>query len=426
MGVVLTITIFVVSYIFLLLDKINRALVTICGASLMVILGLFSWEFALSTYVDWSTIGLLFSMMVLISITERTGVFEFSGMWMIKKVKGKPIPLLFWTGVLVAVGSAFLSNVTLVLLFVPILLNIIKPLNLPAFPYLVMVIISCNIGGAATLIGDPPNLLIGQAVAEFNFLTFIIHLMPIVVIIFAITLGLLIILFRKSLVHHKKLSKEEISRINPKGVLIKTPLLYQSVTILILTMLAFSFQSILHVELVTISIIAALLLLLLSENDEKAEIVFQKAEWTTLFFFIGLFVLVGGLDSVGIIDQIALAFLDWTDGDPHTSSQVMLWSSGILSGFVDNIPFVAAMIPVVFEFQEAGMTPINPLWWALALGACLGGNATLIGSSSNIVVAGLASTFKEPIPFLKYMKYGISIVILSLAISSAYIYIRYF
>ncbi|SEP92830.1 ArsB/NhaD family transporter [Piscibacillus halophilus] len=426
MEAMIVVTIFVISYVFLLLDKINRALIAATGAALMVLFGVFSWDEALSSYVDWSTVALLFSMMVIISITQRTGIFEFIALWMIKKVSGQPMALFFWIGILTAIGSALLDNVTTVLLLVPVLLHMIRQLNLRAFPYLVNVIISSNVGGTATMIGDPPNIMIGQAVPYFDFLDFIFHLGPVVVVIHTITLFLLYLMFKNSLIKGNQLDQEFVKTLNPNDSLKKTPLLYQSITILLLTMVAFTLHGFLHIELTTIAIMSALLMLLISENDESSEVVFQKVEWTTLFFFVGLFVLVGGLEKAGIIDQIAYTFIDWTDGDAFTSSLVILWSAGILSGFVDNIPYVASMIPVIEEFEGFGVSPIDPLWWALALGACLGGNGSLLGASANVVVAGIASTHGEKIPFIKFMFYGLIIVLLSLTISTVYVIGRYF
>ncbi|MGP4071407.1 ArsB/NhaD family transporter [Piscibacillus sp. B03] len=426
MEAMIVVTIFVISYVFLLLDKINRALIAATGAALMVLFGVFSWDEALSSYVDWSTIALLFSMMVMISITQRTGIFEFIALWMIKKVSGKPVALFFWIGVLTAVGSALLDNVTTVLLLVPVLLHMIRQLNLRAFPYLVNVIISSNVGGTATMIGDPPNIMIGQAVPYFDFLDFLIHLGPVVIVIHSITMFLLYLMFKNSLTKGNGIDLEFVKQLNPKESLKRTPLLYQSITILLLTMFAFTLHGFLHIELTTIAIMSALLMLLISENDESSEVVFQKVEWTTLFFFVGLFVLVGGLEKAGIIDQIAYTFIDWTEGDAFTSSLVILWSAGLLSGFVDNIPYVASMIPVIEEFESFGVQPIDPLWWALALGACLGGNGSLLGASANVVVAGIASTQGEKIHFIKFMFYGLIIVLLSLVISTVYIMIRYF
>ncbi|WP_371859599.1 ArsB/NhaD family transporter [Tenuibacillus multivorans] len=426
MEAILVITIFVISYVFLLLDRINRALVAATGAALMVLFGVFSWDEALSSYVDWSTIALLFSMMVMISITQRTGIFEFIALWMIKKVSGKPVALFFWIGALTAIGSALLDNVTTVLLLVPVLLHMVKQLKLSSFPYLVNVIISSNIGGTATMIGDPPNIMIGQAVPYFDFLDFIQHLGPVVVIIHGVTMILLYFMFRRVLLTGDTIDESFIRSLKPTDSLRVSPLLYQSITILVLTIVAFTFHGFLHVELTTIAIISALLMLLISEKDESSEVVFQKVEWTTLFFFIGLFVLVGGLEKAGIIDRIAYTFIDWTEGDALMSSVVILWSAGILSGFVDNIPYVASMIPVIEEFQTFGVSPIDPLWWSLALGACLGGNGSLLGASANVVVAGIASTQQEKISFIKFMLIGLFIVLISLIISTIYVLTRYF
>ncbi|WP_343782644.1 ArsB/NhaD family transporter [Alkalibacillus silvisoli] len=426
MDAMIAIIVFAISYIFLLLDKINRALVALSGSAILIVLGIFSIDSALSTYVDWSTIVLLFSMMVLITITQRTGVFEFIALWMIQRVDGRPIPLFIWVGVFTAVGSALLDNVTTVLLFVPVLLHMIKKLNLPPFPYIVMVIITSNVGGTATMIGDPPNIMIGQAVEHFTFMSFVIHLAPIVVVIFVVTMALLLLMFGRSLVKSSQQRSSEAINLDPYAALKKSPLLYQSLSILFLTIAGFLLHGFIHVELTTVALAGALILLLLSEKDADCETVFAKVEWTTLFFFIGLFVLVGGLEQTGIIDQIAMSFITLTEGDQVKSSFIILWSAGLLSGFLDNIPYVASMIPILFELEEFGMTAIDPMWWALALGACLGGNGTLLGASANVVVAGIASTNGVKIPFIRFMLYGLLIVVVSLIIATVYMLIRYF
>ncbi|MDV2581099.1 ArsB/NhaD family transporter [Alkalibacillus haloalkaliphilus] len=426
MEAIIAITVFAISYVFLLLDQINRALVALCGAAILIVLGIFSVDSALTTYVDWSTIVLLFSMMVLITITQRTGVFEYIALWMIQRVDGRPIPLFFWVGVFTAVGSALLDNVTTVLLFVPVLLHMIKKLNLPAFPYLVMVIITSNVGGTATMIGDPPNIMIGQAVEHLTFMSFIIHLTPVVIVIFAITMVLLILMFGRTLSKAGEQRNDEAINLDPNAALKKSPLLYQSLTVLVLTILGFLLHGFIHVELTTVALAGALILLLLSQKYADCEQIFAKVEWTTLFFFIGLFVLVGGLEQTGIIDQMAMAFITLTEGDTVKSSFIILWSAGLLSGFLDNIPYVASMIPILFELEEFGMTAIDPMWWALALGACLGGNGTLLGASANVVVAGIASTNGVKIPFVRFMLYGLFIVVVSLIIATIYMAIRYF
>ncbi|WP_027963539.1 ArsB/NhaD family transporter [Halalkalibacillus halophilus] len=427
MEALLAIIVFVISYIFLLQDKLNRALVALSGAALLVLFGLFELEEALTTYVDWGTIILLFSMMVIITITQRTGLFEYIALMLMKRVNGKPIPLFIWAGILTAVGSAFLDNVTTVLLFVPILLHMIKRLNLPAFPFLVMVIITSNVGGTATMIGDPPNIMIGQAVEHLTFTSFIINLGPIVLIIFALTMLFLLLIFYKPLqLAGMEDQREILLHINPNEVLKKTPLFYQSITVLVATIIGFTLHGFLHIELTMVATVAALVLLLLSEKEVDCDQIFSKIEWTTLFFFVGLFVLVGGLEQVGIIDWIAVQFIELTEGNVMTSSFVILWSAGLLSGFVDNIPYVASMIPVLFELEEYGMVTTDSMWWALALGACLGGNGSLLGASANVVVAGIASTQGVKINFVKFMGIGLLVVVGSLILATIYLQLRYF
>ncbi len=424
METTLAIGVFVVSYGFIMAEKLNRALVALTGGFLMLLSGIYQWEDAFTEFIDWGTITLLFSMMVLVSITKKTGIFEYIAISMAQKVRGAPIPLLIVVGILTALGSALLDNVTTVLLFVPILLTLTSLLHLPVFPYLLTVILCANIGGTATLIGDPPNIMIGQAVEHLTFVSFITNLGPIVLLIFCTTLMSLIFLFRKSLVQKKEFV-HELMRMDPSDYLKKTPMLYQSIAVLSMTILGFLLHAFVHVDLTTVAVCGALLLLLLTDKEVEAEKIFQEVEWITLFFFMGLFMLVGGLEKVGIIDELARGMIWLTEGDLAATSLLILWVSGLFSGIVDNIPFVAAMIPVIEEFRSYGMANLDPLWWSLALGACLGGNGTLIGSSANVVVAGLAASSKHPIPFIKFMLYGLPVVLFSLLVSTVYVYFRY-
>ncbi|KAB8134762.1 ArsB/NhaD family transporter [Gracilibacillus oryzae] len=425
MAVTVAITIFIVSYIFIMTEKINRALVALAGGLLLLLTDIYEWETAITEYVDWSTVALLFAMMVLVSITKKTGVFSYIAILLAKAVKGKPIPLLVGIAVLTAFGSALLDNVTTVLLFVPVILTLTELLKLPAFPYLITIIISSNIGGTATLIGDPPNIMIGQAVPHLTFVSFLVHTAPIAMIIFVLSITILTFIFRK---HLKTIDQENIKtlmRMKEGHYLNKTPLLYQSLAILALTITGFILHPVLHIDLTIIALCGAILLMLISEKETDTEKVFEQVEWVTLFFFIGLFMLVGGLEEVGVIDELAKSIMWLTEGDMMYTALLLLWTSGLFSGVIDNIPFVAAMIPVIQEFQSYGMGNLDPLWWSLALGACLGGNATLIGASANVVVAGLAEAQGERIPFVKYMLYGLPIVLLSLVITTVYVYIRY-
>ncbi|WLR46159.1 ArsB/NhaD family transporter [Halobacillus litoralis] len=423
MSTVLAILIFVASYVLIMTEKLNRALVAVAGGVLLLMTKIYEWEQAFG-FIDWNTVALLFSMMVLVSITKKTGIFTFLAIWLAQLVKGRPVPLLLVTALFTAVGSAFLDNVTTVLLFVPVLLTLVDRLKLPAFPYLIMTIFSSNIGGTATLIGDPPNIMIGQAVDHFSFVSFLYHLGPVVLIIFIlVTIGV-ILLFRKGLTYDRALA-EDLMKVEAKEHLKMSPLLFQSVSVMLLTIIGFMMHPFIHMDITTIAVSGALLLLFLSEKELDVEHVFQEVEWVTLFFFMGLFMLVGGLETVGVIDELARGMVWISGGDMPVTSMVMLWSAGILSGVVDNIPFVAAMIPVVQELQGYGMMNVDPVWWSLALGACLGGNGTLVGASANVVVAGLAASQNKPIPFIKFSLYGLPVLILSLIVSSIYVWFRY-
>lgn len=424
MNVILASVIFIVSYFLIMTEKINRAVVALFGGVLLLVSGIYTTDDVFMNYIDWNTIALLFSMMVLISITEKTGLFSFIAIRFAQRIRGAPIPLLIGASILTAVGSALLDNVTTVLIFVPIILKITRLLSLPAFPYLLAIIFSSNIGGAATLIGDPPNIMIGQAVDHLTFLSFINHLAPLALIVFVVMIASLVFVFRRTL-QKNTMNEKKLFEIDAAEQLIKTPMLYKSIAVLLMTIAGFLLQSFLHIELTVIALSGAILLLLLTEKDVSTEQIFKKVEWVTLFFFIGLFALVGGLQEVGIIDELTRAIIVTTDGDFSKTTLLILWVSGLFSGIVDNIPFVAAMIPVIEEFESYGLVYLDPIWWALALGACLGGNATLVGASANVVVAGLAEGENEKIPFIRFMLYGIPFVLFSLVISTIYIYIRY-
>ncbi|SDY47426.1 Na+/H+ antiporter NhaD [Evansella caseinilytica] len=421
---IFAVVIFVISYIFIITEKLNRALVACVGGVFMLFLGVLDLNAAFLEHIDWHTIVLLLSMMILVSITSQSGFFEFIAVSLAKLIKGRPVALLIMISTLTAVGSAFLNNVTTVLLIVPIVLTLTAMLHISAIPYLLAVILASNIGGTATLIGDPPNLMIGQAVSHLTFNDFIINLGPIVVIIYVVIITGVCLLYRRQL-HVSAEDRKKLMAINPRSYLQNQSLLFKSVAVLLLTTVGFIVQPWLNVELTSIAMAGALLLMLLTHEEKQTEEVFQTVEWVTLFFFVGLFMLVGGLKEVGIIDEIAKSIIFYTEGDLPKTAMLILWASGILSGFVDNIPFVAAMIPVILEFQDYGMTNLDPLWWALALGACLGGNGTLIGASSNVIVAGLAVKAKQPFTYMDFLKIGGPTALVSFILSSIYIYIRY-
>ncbi|MGO4887411.1 ArsB/NhaD family transporter [Anaerobacillus sp. MEB173] len=416
--------IFIISYIVIITEKLNRALVACFGGVLMLFAGVLDLDAAFIHHIDWHTIALLLSMMILVAITSQSGFFEFIAISLAKLVQGKPIPLLIAISLLTGIGSAFLNNVTTVLLVVPIVLTLTKLLSIPAVPYLLAAVLTSNIGGTATLIGDPPNLMIGQAVDHLDFNAFLFNLGPVVLIIFIVVIAGLALFYGKQLKVTKE-NQQKLLAVNANDYLQQGPLLLKSVIVLLMTIGGFILQPLLQVELTSIAMAGALLLMLLTHNEQETEEVFKSIEWVTLFFFIGLFMLVGGLKDVGIIDEIAKSIIYYTEGDLSKTAFLILWVSGILSGFVDNIPFVAAMIPVILEFQNYGMIDIDPLWWALALGACLGGNATIIGSTANVIVAGIAMKAKQPFSYLEFLKVGAPVALVSFIISTIYIYIRY-
>ncbi|WLR44059.1 ArsB/NhaD family transporter [Bacillus carboniphilus] len=419
-----TLMIFIICYFFIIIEKIERSLIAVAGGVLMLLLGIYSIDRAFIHYIDWNTITLLFSMMIIVSITSKTGVFEFLAIGLAKLLNGRPIPLLIMISILTAVGSAFLANVTIVLLLVPVIFTIVRILELPAIPFLIVMIIASNIGGTATLIGDPPNIMIGQAVEHLTFNAFLIHLSPIVLIVFLSTMSLLSYKYRGKLTYNATLVAK-LQKIKTTSYLKQTPALPKSLFVLLLTIAGFMLYPFIHVDITTVALAGAVLLLLLTYDEYQIDTILKEVEWGTLFFFIGLFLLVGGLEEVGLLDELARAIVYYTEGDLRTTAFFILWVTGLFSGFVDNIPFVAAMIPVVNEFKAYGMTNLDPLWWSLAMGACFGGNGTLLGSTANLVVAGMAAKEKEPISFMEFLKVGLPIVFLSLVISTIYIYFRY-
>ncbi|SEO35117.1 possible tyrosine transporter P-protein (TC 2.A.45.2.1) [Amphibacillus marinus] len=424
MAVMLAISIFLVCYFFIIIGKVNQALVAMTGAILLMITHVYSWEEAFRWAIDWDTIALLFAMMVIVAITEKTGLFQYIAISLVQLVKGQPILLLLGSSLLMAVGAALLDNVTAVLLFVPIILSITKRLELPAFPYLLIVIFSANIGGTATIIGDPPNIMIGQAVEHFDFLDFILHLGPVVLIMLVIANIFMVLLFRKQLTVKPYLVNQLLSQ-NAADYIVNKSMMHKCTIILSITMIGFLSHAFIQLDLTTVSVSAAVLLLLLTEKDLAVTKVFAEVEWDTLFFFIALYTLVGALKEVGVLEFVSQYLISLTRGDLVLTAISVLWVSGLLSQFINNAPFVAAMVPVIQEFQTYGMDYLDPIWWALALGACLGGNGSLIGTTANVVVAGLAEADNEKISFTGYMKFGVPLVLLSLFVSTVYILLRY-
>jgi len=416
--------IFVLMYAVIVSEKIHRTVAAMLGAVLMMLLGILSQETALH-HVDFNTLGLLVGMMILVGVTSHTGLFDFVAIWAAKKAKAEPKKILIYLALITAVFSAFLDNVTTVLLMVPVTFSITQKLHLKPIPFLLTQILASNIGGTATLIGDPPNIMIGSAVKELTFMAFIENLAPIAIINMIVVIFIIEVLYTKSL-HTEPELQEELMKMDEHAALKDRALLHRALFVLGLTILGFFTHQLHHVESSLMALTGAFLLLLLAGGSHHlVESAMKSVEWATIFFFIGLFIAVGGLIEVGIIGQMAQQAVELTGGDVAKTSLLVLWLSAIVSSVLDNIPFVATMIPLIQNMGAMGVSNLEPIWWSLALGACLGGNGTLVGASANLIVAGLAADRGVRITFINYFKVGFPVMILTIVLSTVYVYFRY-
>ena len=422
---------FVVTYAVIVSEKVNRAIVSLLGAGLMVMLGVLNQETAISG-IDFNTLGLLTGMMVIVAITKRSGVFQYIAVWSAKKVKAHPWGILLMLSIVTAVFSALLDNVTTVLLIVPVTLLICHELDLSPYPFLFAEIFASNIGGTATLIGDPPNIMIGSAV-NLTFNDFLFNLAPIVPLILLVTLGIIYAVWGRKLQATDE-ARARIMRFREQDAITDARLLKQSLFVLFLVIGGFVLAQPLRLEPASIAMFGAAFLLLLSnlhrspeQQSENVQKIFSKVEWVTIFFFIGLFVAVKGIEQAGVLEILADRALGLTGGDMTLTAMTILWISAIASAIVDNIPFVATMIPLIKSMAPTfgGAENLMPLWWSLALGACLGGNGSLVGASANLIVAGFAERSGHRIRFLPFMAAAFPLMILSVLIASIYIYLRY-
>ncbi|WP_088832897.1 ArsB/NhaD family transporter [Paenibacillus tyrfis] len=418
----IAIGLFAVAYGFIVSEKIHRTIVAMLGGILMVVLGIVNQETALH-HIDFNTLGLLVGMMIIVGITAETGLFKYIAVWSAKKAGGHPVRIMVVLSLVTAIGSAFLDNVTTVLLMVPVTFSITRQLRVNPVPFLMSQILACNIGGTATLIGDPPNIMIGSAVKELTFMAFINNLAPIAAIVLAITIPFFVLFYRKQIRTTEEL-RLGLMKMNEKAEIRDPVLLKKCLVVLGLTLIGFFVHQIVHLESATVALAGAFLLLLLT-GEHFLEEAFQRVEWTTIFFFVGLFVLVSGLIETGVIAALANYAVGVTGGDVTKSAVLILWLSGIASAFLDNIPFVATMIPMIQEMGTMGVSNLEPLWWSLALGACLGGNGSLIGASANLIVAGMAAREGHPISFMKFFVIAFPLMLLSIAVANLYVYVRY-
>lgn len=436
---------FVATFAAIVSEKIHKTKVALFGGAATIALGLLSQEEAFHSPhfgIDHPVVFLLISMMVLVNVLGRTGVFGWAAIKMAKIARGRPLAIMIWFCLLTAVASALLDNVTTVLLVAPITLLICDELEIEPVPFLLAEAMASNIGGTATLIGDPPNILIA-ARAKFTFMDFIVHLAPAVVVIMAAFLGSLWLFFGKRLTVDEQ-KRQRVLAMNERQMIKDPTLAVKSIVVLVLTLIGFSLHSVLHLEPATVALLGAATLLLIAKGDPHK--VLAEVEWPTIFFFIGLFLVIGGIVKAGIVRDISALVIQATGptaDSMRTTAFSLLWFSAVLSAVVDNIPYVATMNPLVLDMAntvlhqgaaDPNLLPVEtlhapvlqPVWWSFALGSCLGGNATAIGASANVVVVGIASRAGKKITFTQFLKFGLPTMVMTLILAHVYVLLRYY
>ncbi|MEY6568706.1 SLC13 family permease [Streptomyces sp. PGLac3x] len=429
----LAVAVFVGAYVLIATEKVHRVTVALGGAVLMLLIGATSPEHAFFSEhegIDWNVIVLLLGMMLIVAVLQHTGVFEYVAVWAVKRAKGEPYRLMVLLILATAVPSPWFDNVTTVLLMAPVTISVCVRLGLPVVPYLIAEVMACNIGGAATLIGDPPNIIIG-ARAGLSFNDFLLHMTPIVVVLIALLCVLVRFLFRSAFRYDPERARAALE-LDEKEMIRNPRLLWVCGVVITIVMACFVLHTWLHLEPSVVAITGGLVLLGLSRLKIVAKLdtgeVVKEVEWETLAFFAGLFVMVGAMVQTGIIADIGKAAADAAGGELLSTSMVLLVGSVVPSAVIDNIPFVASVSPIVEEIVAAsgGTGEAGVLWWAFALGADLGGNATIIASSANVVVVGIAARHGHHISFWKFSKYGLVVTALSIAVAALYVWLRYF
>ncbi len=416
---IIAVVIFAVTMAAIMTEKIHRTAAAIAGAILLILTGVLSVESGFS-YVDGNTLGVLIGMMLFVTVVKNSGIFEYIAIRAAKAVKGRPWALMALFMVITALLSAFLDNVTTVLLIGPMTLAITNMLKLNPVPFFMTQILAANIGGTATLIGDPPNIMIGSA-AGLSFNDFILSTGPAVLLVMLATVACFYFIYGRKLQVTRE-AREIILGLDETKAIKDRPLLIKSVVMIVLVVLGFVFHAQLHLESCTIALTAAAIMLLIGRQDLEETV--AGVEWTTILFFTGLFVVVGGLQETGVIQLLADWLMSATHGSLALTLVIILWFSALISAFLDNIPFVATLIPLILAMGNSGMD-IAPLWWAVSLGACLGGNGTLIGASANVVLSGISTRHGYPITFASYLKVGFPLMLVSILISTAYLLLRY-
>lgn len=420
----LVLFIFAVTYFFIITEWINKMTIALLGGFMVVLCKIMTQDVAFS-YIDWNVIFLLIGMMIIMGVMRETGVFQYIAIKTAKIAKGSPIRIMLFMFVVTATISAFLDNVTTVLIIIPVVILITRELNISPIPFVIAQALASNIGGTATMIGDPPNILIGSA-THLSFLDFVLNLSPIIILIVFVSLVFIYFKYKKSLFVTNE-RKARLMEFDTSKLITNRKLLKRTSIILGLLIIGFFVEEFIGLSSATLAMIAALFMLIISNRKEVEHILSKDVDWTSLFFFIGLFIIVGGMKETGVLGIVAKFILGITHNNLQVTSLAIIWFSGVLSAVIDNVPFVATMIPLIKDMAGSfGSVSIDPLWWSLALGSCLGGNATMIGASANIISVGIARKSGYPISFGTFIKASFIITLISLAISSLYVYLRYF
>ena len=418
---IIALIIFIATLIFVSLEKINRTVISLSGALLFILLGLLNQQEAFLA-IDFNTIGLLTGMMVMVSIIKKTGLFQYLAIKISKLARGNIFYLLFFLSIVSGILSSVLDNVSTIILIVPITLAICENLEISPVPLVLSEIFSSNIGGTATLIGDPPNIIIGSA-AHLSFMDFILNLAPFVMILLILLPFFIRLFYKKEMSQKIEETWERVEKFDEKKAIEDRLLLKRSLIIFSLTILVFIFHHKLGLEAATVALSGATLLLLISNIDPADTLL--EVEWSTLFFFMGLFVVIAGVEKVGLIQWLSSKIIDLTRGNLTLTALSVLWVSGISCSFINNISYTISMVPVIHNIGEATLFNLNPIWWALSLGACLGGNGTFIAAAANLVGVNILKRQGRIITFRDFFRIGFPIMLISIILSSAYLFLRY-
>lgn len=424
-SMLIAVGIFIGTYILIITEVINKMLASLIGAFLLILTGILSQDIALRA-IDWNVIFFLIGMMLVIAVLRRTGIFMYIAIKTAKLARGNPLLIMMLMFVVTAFSSAFLGSVTSIMILIPIILLICNELKITPVPYIITMVVASNMGGAATMIGDPPNIIIGSA-TDYDFLDFIFNLTPAIIMATIACLGLMWFMYHGKL----KVSRENRARMmsyKEEGLIKDKRMLKISLITVAVMLVLLALESTLKIGTASISMSAGLFLILVGQRKDIEHIMVHEVDWVTLFFFVGLFIIVEGLVQTGFISLLAHKVLELTHNQARPTSMAILWLSGILSAFIDNVPFVATMIPLIKQIGTVISQPnlMDPIWWSMSLGTCLGGNGTLIGASSNVVAIGITKKNGINISFMEFTKVSVAYTILSLIISSVYILIRYF